>query len=131
MSNNLDQEGDILSPEELCIQTKDTLKSWIKTTSMLTLATALTGVSTIYVASKIEDKTTKNLVLTIGGIGTGIEAIIAGTMFTRLNSCIDAYDDAIKLSIIHQFLNAKSEDEKEELIDKIIDELHAKTQNNQ
>ena len=128
MNNKI--ENPILPSEEFCNKTRNTLMTGIGVTAAFSTITAVTGAAVLHTASKVEDESTKKTILAIGGVGTGISAIITGVLFSRIPRLIDNHDDSIELNLLRKFLNAKSEEDKEAVIDTTLNELYEKSLGN-
>ena len=126
---NKSSEKEFLSPEELCIKTKETLKSYIKANTYAGFATGLAAGVTLLAIPSIKNTDKKILLGSIGIITTATSIGLVAASFKKMDEFVDNHDDAIKLQVVGRFLNAKGEDAKENLLDVILDELHSNVNN--
>ena len=123
-------DADIIAREQqLYINTKDTLKRFIKANTFLGFATGLVGATTLFAVPMVEDTKKKVILGVTGTIATVAAAATIATSFSKIDGYIENHDDATSLHILGQFLHAKGEDAKDDLVDKMIDELHEKCTN--
>ena len=115
--------------EQLQIKTRDTLKNFIKVNTFLGFATGLAGATTLFTVPMVEDTTKKVILGVTGTIATAVAATSIAIYFSKIDDFIENHDDATRLHILGQFLRAKGEDAKDELTDKMINELHEKCAN--
>ena len=116
----------IKSANELCQDTKNTLKSSVILTTLASSGAVLTGVTALFGASTVEDDTTKKVILGVGGFCTVIEAGMAIASYKKMNSIIENHDDVVKLSILEKFINVSDLDERDALLGDMVNELYNK-----
>lgn len=119
----------IHNEEQLYTNTKNTLKQFIKVNTFLGFATGLVGATTLFAVPMVEDTTKKAILGVTGTIATVASAATIAVSFNKIDGYIENHDDATSLRILGQFLRAKGEDAKDELTDKMINELHEKCTN--
>ena len=123
---NVLEEGELLSTEELCETTKKTLKSYIKANTFVGAATGLVAGVTMLSIPLVEETNKK---IFLGCTGAVLTAATLGTVvasFRKMDDFIDNHADAVKFRVVEQFLEARGEGAKEDLLDSMIDELHGK-----
>lgn len=126
MAKNKDSVPDI---EKIYKSTKNTIIGGAATAAYCSVATFLTGALTAYGVSKAADDKTKKAVALVGASATAVELGLTIAAFKHLDGCIDNHDDVVKLSVLNQFLNTKGDDERDNLLDNMINDLHTKAVN--
>ena len=120
----------VLSHEELCIKTKNTLKDYIKANTFGGFATGFAAGVTLLAVQVVEDTQKKIILGSTGAILTAASIKTLSTSFKRMDDFIDNHDDAVKLHLVGRFLDAKGNEAREELLDVMVDELHSITTSN-
>ena len=116
-------ETEILSPEELCFATKNTLKSYIKVSTLLGVTTGLAAGVTLLTPT-IEDSKKRNILI---GTGAALTSVCIGATIvclSKMDEMIDNHDDALQLQVVGRFLHTKGDDAIDDLIDSIITEIN-------
>lgn len=117
-------ENEVLSPEELVQNTKKTLKSYIKANALLGFAAGITAGVTMIAVPSVEDSDKKIVIGCSGAIAAAAALGCLAVSMKKMNDIIDNHDDSIKFQLVKEFLDAKSEEDRNNLIDKIVDDLH-------
>ena len=120
------QETEVLSPEELYLNTKKTLKSYIKANTFLGFAAGLTAGVTMIAIPLVEDSKKKTIIGCSGAIATAVSLGGLAVSMKKMDAIIDNHDDSNKFKVVGQFLNAKGDEAKNNLIDEMIDDLLVK-----
>ena len=118
------EEKKIPTAAELSINTKKTLKDYIKVNTFAGFATGLVAGVTLFATPLVEDKQKKITLGITGAVLTAASVGMIGASFNRMDGFIEDHDDTVKLEMLGRFLDAKDAEGRDELIDTILNELH-------